>query len=272
MWLFCKHCNICREEKNNEYTLIFFVFVKRNIISCCGNAKQTADVCTNPFPYLRPTKNPTALPGGIEPTSLVCYQVQKQALSHNTSINWGNCYCLPVRSSSNLISFDKMSKNKIACSSDEIWNFFWSHSNHDHIFKQGTFPSPLLIIRHQASMHGWHGPHKEKLTTQKKRSDKRQRELSVKVSIQLDESWSWIYHQRPSHGWNTGKPPRGLCFTRFHCVFLERTWLIIFAELFCSEISSEVFKKLLQRYENENKYGPLSDIFRCFQLWTLNSG
>lgn len=109
--------------KNNEYTLIFFVFVKRNIISCCGNAEQTADVCTKPFPYLMPTKNPTALPKGIEPTSLVCYQVQKQALSHNTSINRRNRYCLPVRSSSSLTSFDKMSK-KITCSSDEIFFFF----------------------------------------------------------------------------------------------------------------------------------------------------
>lgn len=45
-------------------------------------------------------------------------------------------------------------------------------------------------------------------------------------------------------------------------MFLERTWLIIFAELFffCSEISSEVFKKLLQGYENKNKYGPFSEI------------
>lgn len=41
--------------KNNKYTLIF-MFVKTTIISSWGKAEKTADVSTNPFPYLLTTK------------------------------------------------------------------------------------------------------------------------------------------------------------------------------------------------------------------------
>lgn len=119
------------------------------------------------------------------------------------------------------------------------------------------------------------------LNTDKRRTDKRQGELLVKVGVQPDESWSWIYHQRPSHGWRTGKPPHGF-------VFLERTRLIIPAELpfWCNinswRLNPETFIKLVQR-SIRVIIGELSDIlslsalnskhgtFFCFQTaWNID--
>lgn len=183
--------------------------------------KQERPLMCLTFLYLCQLKS--SLPRGIEAKTFPCYQVQKQALTDKTSMNWGNTrYRLPVTLSCSLTSLDTMSKTvHVPVMKHDI------HLISQTLIMILTLSKMQFHLFHFESMtscfHGWHDYRLlKKNLTQRRGGQTRGSESCRLASIQPDENWSW---KSKTITWMA---------TQAFVVFRERTWLIIFVEIFFS--------------------------------------